>query len=57
MHIWEMFTYDVIIRFQGNLEDITLLCLNQEEEHVLWRERERERVNRWSAARICLYIM
>ena len=43
MHIWEMFTYDVIIRLQGNLEDITLLCLNQEEEHVLWRERERER--------------
>ena len=31
-------TYHVIVRLQGDLEDVSLLCLNQEEEHVLWRE-------------------
>lgn len=51
MHIWEMFTYDVIIRFQGNLEDVTLLCLNKKEEHVLQREIERERLTDNLAAR------
>ena len=28
-------THHVVIRFQGNLEDVTLLRLNQEKEHVL----------------------
>lgn len=44
MH-WETFTYNIIIRFQGNLEDITLLCLNKEEEHVLSRKRKQKKLD------------
>ena len=36
-------TYHIVIRFQGDFEHISLLCLNKEEEHMLQKEREKSK--------------
>ena len=39
-------TYNIVIGYQGHLEDIALLCLNEEEEHRLETQKT---VGKWTA--------